>query len=362
MSTSAEILLPGIAVPMGHLEALIFAMSAVVTAWVACASAKLGEFLGVMDVPSGDGGHKRHQKPVPAVGGVILAMIGTLVLMVSFPWSDFPDATGRFIRFVSLAVILAAMLIGFADDRRNLSAPLRLGVSLFLLTALLLLVPKMIVRSFAFPSLGMSFDLGIMALPFTILCMLGLKYAVNMADGRHGVLLGRSLIWASFFIFHAKPHMLPTMWGVMACILVLFVFNCRGRLFMGDCGAYGIAIYFGINTLAMHSQAYGDIRSAEAVLLFFVPVIDAVRLILLRLARGQSPMSADNSHLHHLLDDALGWRRGWFVYMALVALPLVAYQLLPGRGIQIIAIAFGFYGAVIWYCTKRERFKAVLVG
>ncbi|MFM7007921.1 MAG: hypothetical protein ACKO0Z_01075, partial [Betaproteobacteria bacterium] len=112
--------------------------------------------------------------------------------------------------------------------------------------------------------------------------------------------------------------------------LVLFAANLRGRLFMGDCGAYAIATYFGITALNLHG--HGDpgvetLRANQIVMMFLVPTLDLFRLILTRIRAGTSPFMADNNHLHHLLDDWIGWRRGWWVYIALAGAPMFTYEL-----------------------------------
>lgn len=315
----------------------------------------LGQWLKVMDLPSCGDGHKRHARPTPAVGGVIFGISGSILLVAYLPWSEASEATGERIRLIALAAILAVMIVGYIDDRKHIPALKRLTAGIVISTILLLLVPRLQLHQVSFPSLNLQVQTGIFAIPFTILCLQALKNAVNMADGRNGLLLGMSIIWTIFFLTHALPHMIPTMTGLLGCLLVLFFFNIRGKLFMGDCGAYGIAKYFGILALSLHQNAYGNVRSAEVVLLFLIPVLDIARLIVVRLYNGRSPMAPDGQHLHHLLDRAIGWKLGWFVYMALVAVPIVAYQLHHGLGIHIILLATGAYFLVVLGCVKADR-------
>ena len=332
-----------------------FALALVLTVVLCRYASPLGQWLGVMDLPSGDGGHKKHARPTPAVGGLILGFVSGLVVAVTLPWSDPSNGLGQSIRLMSLVAVIATMAIGFLDDRRHIPALTRLLLGSLISALLLLAVPELQVQQVAFSSIGLVVRTEALAIPFTVLCLQGLKNAVNMADGRNGVLLGMTLIWNIFFLFHAFPPMIPTMVGVLGCLTVLLICNLRGKLFMGDCGAYGIAKYYGILALGLHQNAFGNVRSAEVVLLFLVPVIDTIRLIVIRLLNGHSPMAPDGRHLHHLLDNAIGWAGGWFVYMALIVCPLVVYQLLPGNGVQIIALAIGAYSLVVWVCSKMPR-------
>jgi UDP-N-acetylmuramyl pentapeptide phosphotransferase/UDP-N-acetylglucosamine-1-phosphate transferase len=86
------------------------------------------------------------------------------------------------------------------------------------------------------------------------------------------------------------------------------------------------------------------------VSLFVIPVLDMTRLIFLRLARGQSPMSADHDHLHHRIERFVPWRYGLAIYLAMVALPIVIAFSGPGMGFVGILAAFALYG-VVWRMT-----------
>lgn len=94
------------------------------------------------------------------------------------------------------------------------------------------------------------------------------------------LVLGTSLavvIWTVCFLTHARAQ------------LVLFAFNWNGRLFMSDAGAYGLAMFGGVQAIGLHHGAYGAIRTAEVVLLFLIAVFDVARLCSARPRRGVSP-------------------------------------------------------------------------
>jgi UDP-GlcNAc:undecaprenyl-phosphate/decaprenyl-phosphate GlcNAc-1-phosphate transferase len=341
---------------VSHITVILFICTAIITFIPCLYAARLGEKLGVMDLPGADvGSHKGHTSPTPAVGGLILGIVALGVFWASMPWSGSHPHRAQEIRFVVAGVVITSMIIGFIDDKFNLKPLLRVFLFAALAAAFFLMLPIFSIERIYFPSGEISIYLGIYSIPFSMLCLVALNNAVNMADGRNGLVLGLALIWNGFFLFHALPYMIPTMAGVMGCLIVLFIFNLRGKLFLGDCGSYGIALYYGLLALILHRNAFGTVTSAEAVLLFLVPVLDTARLIVVRMASGQSPLMADKRHLHHMLDNAIGWYRGWFVYMALVAVPLVVYQITAGMGLPIIFGATVAYGVVVWTCSPRVR-------
>lgn len=60
-----------------------------------------------------------------------------------------------------------------------------------------------------------------------------------MADGGNWLLLGMALVWTVYFLFHAREQMIATLSGILGSLTVLFAFNWRGKLFMGNCGLTG---------------------------------------------------------------------------------------------------------------------------
>jgi UDP-GlcNAc:undecaprenyl-phosphate GlcNAc-1-phosphate transferase len=334
---------------------LLFTFSALLTFALCRQAFPLGQFLGVMDVPSGAGGYKQHAAPTPAVGGVIVAIVAAICSLAILPLTIHIAEERLKVRLIAFAAIYAAMIVGFIDDRRNLGAPTRLALGIALATVLLLLVPQYQVRRVYFVSIGYAQDTGIWALPFTVVCLLALKNAINMADGRNGLVIGLAIIWNVFFLFHATPAILPGLLCTLAALLALFAFNWRGKLFLGDCGSYGLATYFGVLALALHKDSFGTVATAEVVLLFLIPLLDTSRLIVSRLAGGRSPLSPDRCHLHHLLDDAIGWRRAWAVYMLMTIIPLVLYQLTYGYGVYIIGATAAGYAVVVLGCTGAAK-------
>ncbi len=327
--------------------AVAFLASALLTTIMCLAARPIGQFLGVMDMPTKGDGHKRHARPTPAVGGVILAIVGILAFSITTKFSAHGGTEDRFLHIACFGAILATMIVGLFDDRKHIPALIRLATSVVILTIMLLLVPNLELTHLEFPSINFRLDTGLLALPLTILCLVALKNAINMADGRNGLLLGMTLIWNTFFLLHAPAHMVPLILSLSGSAAVIFAFNVRGKLFSGDCGAYGIATYFGILALALHSSAYGTVKTAEIVLLFLIPVLDTCRLIIIRVAAGRSPLAPDRHHLHHLLERAIGWKRGWFVYMALIILPILTYQFIAGYGVPFIVATSGRDGLVV---------------
>ena len=181
--------------------------------------------------------------------------------------------------------------------------------------------PDLVVTSPRFSFLDVAiFPPWLWSVAFTVLCVVGLQNALNMADGKNGLALGLLLIWCAFLWFYAPPELAPVLAALIAGLAVTWVFNMRGALFLGDAGTYGLSV--AVAFLAIHTYAVGfpSLHADLIALWFLIPVIDALRLMATRVMAGQSPFVADRRHFHHLLQAAMpqhsGLRLG--LYLGLV--------------------------------------------
>ena len=284
----------------------------------------------LMDVPNA---RKIHSTPTPLAGGILL-------LGVFLPAGVFQVLRESSDRWTSslciwLACIGAMAIIGIADDRHSLSPRARLVFSFLVFGLAAAIDPTFNVRVLDFEYFGWSVGLGTwwLAVIFTVICCVGLVNAVNMADGKNGLVLGLSLGWLIILYLRAPDALSPLIILLTIVLLFLFLFNMRGKLFLGDGGAYSIACAVGLLSIMVYNSpgayALRAISAEESVLLFIVPVSDSFRLTYRRLRQGRSPMSADRDHLHHHLQNRFGWPNGLLIYW-LVSLAPAATSIIVG--------------------------------
>ncbi len=280
---------------------------------------RIGHALGVLDVP--DGRRKRHGHVTPLVGGLAALLPVLAMIMILAATTDFTPLYG------SLGFALAAFLtLGFLDDRRHVRPLFRLLISVALSLVVLWLVPAFGIDFLVFSFLGYPVFLGGWTLFFTVLCLVGLQNAINMTDGKNGLALSLSLFWVAMIATYAPSHLRPMLAVLGAGLFIVFLFNLKGRLFLGDGGTYGISILIGLLAIHVYSIRFDVLRADAVALWFLVPVVDCLRLMIRRSLEGKSPFSSDRNHLHHTLASCMPWQRALPVYFALVAVPnLLAY-------------------------------------
>lgn len=308
---------------------------------------RLGHALGVLDVP--DGRRKRHGHVTPLVGGLAVLVPVLALILGQALTSDFAPLYG------SLGFALAAFLaLGFVDDRRHVRPLYRLLVSVALCAAVLWLVPGLRIDFLTFSFLGYPIFVGEWAVVFTILCLVGLQNAINMADGKNGLVLCLTLFWVVMIAAYAPAHLLPLLAVFGAGLLVALVFNWRGRLFLGDSGTYGISILVGLLAIHVYSIRFDVLRADAVALWFLVPVVDCLRLMIRRGLEGNSPFSSDRDHLHHILAGSMPWHRALPVYFALVAVPnLLAYVYPDATPLWALTALTVYAGIVVGLYRRR---------
>jgi UDP-GlcNAc:undecaprenyl-phosphate/decaprenyl-phosphate GlcNAc-1-phosphate transferase len=277
---------------------------------------------GLMDAP---GDRKLHKQVTPLVGGLALTLI-ILPLLAALTLFSSP-AAWQVPLLTVLAATAAMALLGMADDRHALAARDRILVSFLIFGSAALVNPLFNVRVLSFDWLGFQLGLGAtgLAIMFTTLCCVGLANAVNMADGKNGLVIGLCIGWLSILSTRAPAPLVPVIILILCGLLVLFIFNLSGRLFLGDGGAYGFAGVIAMLAIMIYNSPGSHLGHAlsaeELMLLFSVPVVDSFRLTFVRMRRGQSPMAADRDHLHHHLEKRLGWPGGLIGYFILALVP-----------------------------------------
>lgn len=308
-------------IDVNYFTFLLFACA--LTTFLLCLNAKrLCNYLNLIDIPEG---RKVHKAATPLLGGIaiLIAFVPASLIYTLIEVSD--RWLVSLLIWISCVAVMA--FVGLADDRHTLSPRLRLAISFLVFATAATVDPTFNVRvlDFAVPKLTLGLGTWWLAVIFTVVCCVGLINAINMADGKNGLVLGLSLGWLSILALRAADPLLPLIGLLACCLVILLLFNLWGRLFLGDGGAYAIASALGLLSIIIYNtpgtHMLRAVSADELVLLFLVPVCDSFRLTYTRVRQGRSPMSADRDHLHHHLQDKFGWPNGLLLYWIISLFP-----------------------------------------
>lgn len=295
--------------------------------------------MGWMDRPTE---RKRHEGAVPIAGGLLIAVSMVVALMLVRP-----EAVHAVHFWVGAGMVAVT---GFIDDRFPLRARYRffaqcVATLVFVLTGDVMLTNlDGVFGPFALP-------IGMLAVPLTIVGIVGVTNAINLSDGLDGLAAGLAAIasaftLAAFLMIAADPshgrsdaaseaaEVAAISVGAMLSFLLFNLrapWRARASMFLGDGGSMAIGFLVGA-LLVYASGAFGDrgLPPVSAVWFVAVPLIDTLGCMVRRVLAGVTPMTPDRRHLHHLLLE-LG--------------------LTPARAVLVLhlaAIAFGLAGLAGW--------------
>lgn len=205
-----------------------------------------------------------------------------------------------------LLCIAPAVLGGITEDvTQKVKVRWRLGLTLGSALLLCWLLGLGVYRT-GFPLVdGWMRAVPYVAVLFAALAIGGLPHAFNIIDGYNG-LAGTVAVLVCLAISHVSLQVGDRQLAAMVICLVgatlgFLMWNYpRGKIFAGDGGAYvwGIVIAVACVTLV---QRHSVVSPWFPMLLLIYPVWETLFSIYRKLARGQSPGTADALHFHQLI-------------------------------------------------------------
>jgi UDP-GlcNAc:undecaprenyl-phosphate/decaprenyl-phosphate GlcNAc-1-phosphate transferase len=332
---------------------LVTAFAALIALAIGLCAPAIGRITGLLDRP---GGRKMHKATTPLMGGLAL-LVGLVPILAIYMLTYEPEGIGHWALANFVVAMIGCSLLGMLDDRFNIPARPRFALAFLLFGALLVFEPRFGLQLLHFQGFESHVALGwVGGWFFTVFVLLGFMNAVNMADGKNGLVIGLSIIWSLVVMASGPIGLIPVLVPLAALLGVLFVFNMSGRLFLGDGGTYGLSAIIGLAATYSYNFQNGLMAADQLILLFLVPITDMMRLIAHRLWAGRSPMSSDREHLHHYLLAGFGWPGGLIFYLLLVGAPNAATIWWPWMAPWFVLGTLIIYFVLIWgFTRKRER-------
>lgn len=302
--------------------------------------------VGAIDVPKE--ARRVHDHPIPRMGGLAI-FFGFLLTVILF--ADITDQV-RGILFGS--IIIVAM--GAIDDVMNLNPWIKLGVQI--IAALVAVLYGVVIHVLTNPAVFNGREvlaIGYLAVPVTILWIVGCTNAVNLIDGLDGLACGVSVISSVTMLIVA----LMVAEGNVAIILAALTGACIGflpynfnpaKLFMGDTGSQLLGYVLATVSVMGMFKYYAVVTFIVPVLALAIPLSDTVFAFFRRLFHGQSPFKADRGHFHHkLLDMGLSQKQAVAVLYSVSAILGLAAVVLASNG-PVMRTGLGVIAFVIALC------------
>jgi UDP-N-acetylmuramyl pentapeptide phosphotransferase/UDP-N-acetylglucosamine-1-phosphate transferase len=274
---------------------------------------------GLLDQPNA---RSSHSQPTPRGGGVAFVLVAAVAGSIGWfgaAFSGQPSLPGSHLAMVALPLLaLPLAVVGFLDDRHNLSSGLRYGVQLA--TALLLILMS-------------SLPLPLLGLPLLLIAVTAVINFTNFMDGLDGLVGGcMAVALASAALWLAAPW---PIWAFVGALLGFLIWNWSpAKVFMGDVGSTFLGAVFA--GLVLQAPSWPE---ALALLSVATPLLgDAFFCVPRRLLAGQRVFQAHRVHLFQRLHQA-GWPHGCVSSLYVAATALLATALLTGGLPWVLALA-----------------------
>ncbi|MBE6960953.1 MAG: undecaprenyl/decaprenyl-phosphate alpha-N-acetylglucosaminyl 1-phosphate transferase [Ruminococcaceae bacterium] len=255
--------------------------------------------VGAIDVPKDN--RRMHKTPIPRLGGLAI-FLGFMVSTLLF---NEIDVQMRGILLGSVIIVL----LGVVDDITPLPAMLKFVVQI--IAALIPISHGVVIKALSNPNIfsgNLYWVLGGLSIPITILWIVGITNAVNLIDGLDGLANGVSAICATTMLvialLVADGHVATSMAALVGACVGFMPYNTNpAKMFMGDTGATFLGFILATMSIQGLFKFYALISFAVPFLILGLPIFDTAFAMIRRIAKGQSPMKPDRSHVHHRLID-----------------------------------------------------------
>jgi len=317
-----------------------FVLAAVSTALLTPLVRRLALRIGAVSNP---GGRNVNERSVPRLGGIAIAF-GFLVPLVALVLTKSSVAETLRSEWHKVAGLLAGAVllvgVGVLDDTRRLRASHKLIAQIA--AGSLAYAAGYHIDAVRLPLIG-DLNMGIFALPVTVLWIVGIVNALNLIDGLDG-LAGGIAFFAGITNFvvasvSKDTFIAAVMATMLGAVLGFLAFNFNpARIFMGDSGSYLLGFILGTSSVAGAQQKTSTaVAILVPVLALCVPIFDTLFTMLRRFLERRPIFSPDRGHIHHrLLDMGITHRRAVLIlYGVSLVLTAAAIGVSLGRSWQV---------------------------
>lgn len=251
---------------------------------------------------------KSHSKATPVLGGLAIFAAFTLTAIIFVLPSD--SQTVMYI----LGGLITLMIIGLKDDILVIN-PRKKILGQFIAAFIIVMLGNIRITDFH-NVLGIGQVPYLVSVVFSVLLLALFIVSLNFIDGVDGLAAGFAIIASLFYgvWFYLTGNVTSSIlsFSLAASLLAFLRFNIFGgknKIFLGDAGVMITGLLIGIFTIQfleseLTASPVYKFKSAPfiSIGLFFIPVFDTIRVIILRIGDGYLFKSGKN-HIHHVILD-----------------------------------------------------------
>jgi len=266
----------------------------------------IAKLKNLFDEPSED--RKVHIRKTPLMGGMMI-FGGTLFSFLLW----LPVEEIGVIKFL-VPALLIMFFIGMKDDIIGTAPVKKLGAHLVVAFIMVLMADVRLTSLHGLFGIREISDwAGIILSVFTYIVIINAFNLIDGVDGlAGGVALIASIIFGFWFYYAGDLTYAVLSFSLAGGILGFLRFNFHpAKIFMGDSGSLTIGFLIAVMAIELIEYSPQELPSSiksisKPILVMSIlvyPLIDTIRVFILRAIKGVSPFLADRKHIHHRLMD-----------------------------------------------------------
>ena len=322
---------------------------------------------------------KKHSEPIPRLGGIsftpVILLVSLFCLFIRFIF-QFWDEELFFYRIPETILLVCGLLViyllGAKDDLVGVSFKKKFVIQFI---ASLCIVGSGVYINNLYGLLGFHEIPGFIGVVLSIGLIMFTTNAINLIDGADGLASGISavalLIYGIMFSIYGMWTYAGIAFITLGLLAPFFYYNFAHptlKIFMGDTGSLtlGFLLAFMILRISKYPPAVEIVPGGLILLVLsalFIPLFDAFKVMVVRIAKGKGPFSPDRNHIHHkLIDLGFSKKKAVFLIVMTGALLVVANWILlwylDCNVLLILDLSFGvLVNLFIYRRIKRKEYS-----
>jgi len=247
---------------------------------------------------------KHHDHGIPRLGGIAIFVSFTITSLLF----GFADKSLPLNYLLTACIILFAM--GLKDDLAGVNSITKFFMQ-FIVASILVILGDIRITSM-YGIFGMHDLPYFLSVPLSTLLVMLIVNAFNLIDGIDALASVTGIIvngaFGVLFVYMKHYELAAVAFAMVGATIGFLRFNLSpAKIFMGDTGSLLVGLISAVMALKfIELNKLTDSRIPEvfcapalAFAILIGPIFDTLRVFILRIAKGDSPFSADRNHMHH---------------------------------------------------------------
>lgn len=319
---------------------------------------------------------KKHSKPIPRLGGIsftpVILLVSLFCLFIRFIFHYWTEEL-FFYRIPETILLVCGLLViyllGVKDDLVGVSFKRKF---LFQFIASLCIVGSGVYINNLYGLLGFYEIPDWIGVILSIGLIMFTTNAINLIDGADGLASGISAValvmYGILFVIYGMWTYASIAFITLGILIPFFYYNFfhpTRKIFMGDTGSLtlGFLLAFMILRIAKYPPSVEIVPQGLILMVLsvlFIPLFDALKVMVVRIAMGKGPFSPDRNHIHHkLIDLGLSKKKAVFLIVSagvlFAATNWILLQFLDCNVVLILDLSFGVLANIFIYRRIRRK-------